>query len=199
MKKLIVLLFLFQIWNSSYSQEREATIHFIDNTSLKGIAEIKRNKIFFRFTKVDEISKWGHDFAKGVTFSGYGFTEKYEYVKPNKYSEPIIMEVLEEGNVNLYRKNKIDNVYSNSIFLIDNSNTLEHHPILLSSKLDSTYYVKRQNEDFSTDISFSFKSRAKKYFSDCQDILDGIEDKSYDKDTIYDMVLYYNKYCNTKK
>lgn len=197
MKKLFLLLIIFLLNFNSYCQEKKATIVFIDNTTMEGIGEIKKNKIYFRISEEDEKTEWTYEMAKGIIFSDYGFYEKYEYQKPDKYSNPIIMEVVEEGTVNLYRKNKIGNIYSNSIFPIDNSNSLEHHPILLGSKLESTYYVKRENENFTTDISFSFKNRAKKYFSDCQDILDGIEDKSYDEETIHDIVIYYNKYCNT--
>jgi hypothetical protein len=87
-----------------FSQEREATIIFNDSTSIKGFGEIKNENIYFRVSQEDEITKWSFDMAKGLTFSGYGFSEKYEYVKPDKYSTPILLEVIEEGNVNLYKK-----------------------------------------------------------------------------------------------
>lgn len=203
MKKLIALLFLSLLWNSSHSQEREATIHFIDSTSMKGLAEIKRNKIFFRFTKEDEISKWDHDFAIGVVFSGYGFSEKYVYIKPEKYADPIIMQVIEEGDVNLYLKNSTH-------LLTPNINSAEDVFSVVSVASGSgwnkgsdtvyggIYYVQRENEENATDISFSFKSRAQRYFADCDSVIQKIKEKKFKATNIPDLVAYYNNYCYTE-
>lgn len=197
MKYLIAILFFFQIWNDSYGQEKEATLLFIDNTTLKGIAEIKRNKIYFRFTKDDEKSEWGHDFAKGVTFSGYGFSERYEYVKPDKYSEPILMEVIEEGDVNLYRKNHIETTYTTTP---TTEKAIMSMPTgFTTQSLSTAYYVKRENEEYATDISFSFKTRSLKYFADCEIIIKKIKDKTFNSKSIPEIVTYYNNYCYTEE
>jgi hypothetical protein len=45
------------------------------------------------------------------------------------------------------------------------------------------------------EISFSFKNRALKYFSDCKILIDKINKKEFKKDTITEMVYYYNDYC----
>lgn len=103
MKLILQLLFLFFI-NFTFGQDyREATIIFNDSTSVKGFGEIKKNTIYFKVKQKDQPSKWSYDIAKGLTFSGYGFSEKYEYVKFEKNRDPRIMEVIEEGELILYK------------------------------------------------------------------------------------------------
>ena len=68
---------------------------------LEGIGEIKNEKIYFRVDANSEKSEWDWDMARGLIFTGYGFSEKYEYFKPDRHSKPILMELIEEGNVNL--------------------------------------------------------------------------------------------------
>lgn len=84
MKLILQILFIF-FFNFTFSQDyREATIIFNDSSSVKGFGEIKNNTIYFKVKQEDEPSKWSYDIAKGLIFSGYGYSEKYEYVKFEK-------------------------------------------------------------------------------------------------------------------
>ena len=101
MKLLLQLLFLIFI-NSTFSQDyREATILFNDSSSVKGFGEIRNNTIYFKVKQEDKPSKWSYDITKGIVFSGYDYSEKYVYVKFEKYTNPKIMEVIEEGKLSL--------------------------------------------------------------------------------------------------
>jgi hypothetical protein len=194
MKLLLQLLFLLFI-NFSYCQDyREATIFFNDSTSIKGYGEIKNNKIFFKVKQEDKPSVWSFDFAKGLLFSGYGFSEKYEYVKFEKNLKPKIFKVVEEGNVTLYADARVNyRSFTNSI------NGQLPRSVSTYEYVSEKFYVKREAEEFATDIIFSFKKRAKIYFSDCEKIIEMIENKKFNKNNISDMVFYYNEFCGKEK
>ncbi|WP_281233459.1 hypothetical protein [Flavobacterium gelatinilyticum] len=206
MKLLIRFLFLLFI-NYSFSQDyRQARIIFNDSSSIEGFGEIKGNTIYFKVLQEDKADKWSYDFAKGLTFAAYGFSEKYEYVKI-EHSKPKLMQVVEEGKVTLYRDAKIyfaDNRPESEKF---KETALVHLPNTHSDKLfqkhvssmetmTETFYVKRENEEFATDIIFSFNIRAKKYFADCKKVIEKIKNKKFTKKNIQDMVFFYNEYCD---
>jgi hypothetical protein len=191
--KIPIIYFLFLLISFViYSQEREAIILFNDNTSIKGFGEIKKEKIYFKVSLAGKTSEWSHDFAKGILFSGYGFSEKYIYIKPDKYSKPVLMEVIEEGNMNLYRESNYGLSIGMELFVKASEATV-------GPKLDydysSKYYVKRENEENATDLSFRFKTISLRYFSDCEDILEKIRNKDFKVKTIPELVFYYNDYC----
>ncbi|MGQ7944901.1 hypothetical protein [Flavobacterium sp. WC2509] len=190
--KLIMPLFFFLFFNITFSQDyREATIIFNDNTSIKGFAEIKNNEIYFKLEQEDKPDKWSYDIAKGIIFSGYGFSEKFEYLKYGKHSKPKIFEVIEEGNINLYRESRMYYTSKSNI-------TAEKLPTNFSiyEFTTETFYVKKKSEEFATDISFSFKTTSKKYFSDCEKIIKQINNGKFTRKNIPDMVFYYNEYCD---
>jgi hypothetical protein len=190
--KLIIPLFFVLFINVTFSQDyREATIVFNDSTSIKGFAEIKNNEIYFKLKQEDKPDKWSYDIAKGIIFSGYGFSEKLEYLKSGKNSKPKILEVIEEGNINLYRESRM--------YYTSNGNTTAGKlPTNFSTYefTTETFYVKKKSEEFATDISFSFKTTAKKYFSDCEKIIEKIKNGKFTRKNIPDMVFYYNEYCD---
>lgn len=190
--KVIIPLFFFLFTNVTFSQDyREATIIFNDSTSIKGFAEIKNNEIYFKLKQEAKPDKWSYDIAKGIIFSGYGFSEKFEYLKFGKHSKPKIFEVIEEGNINLYRESRM--------YYTSNGNTTAGKlPTNFSTYefTTETFYVKKKSEEFATEISFSFKTTAKKYFSDCEKIIEKIRNGKFTRKNIPDMVFYYNEYCD---
>lgn len=87
-----------------FGQEREAVLVFKDSTEVKGLGQIKNDKIHFRVSEDDKTEIWDDQIVIGLTFTGYGFSERYEYVQSDKYSKPVIMELLDQGLVYLYRE-----------------------------------------------------------------------------------------------
>lgn len=191
MKLLLQLLFLFFL-NFTFSQDyREATILFNDSSSVKGFGEIKNNTIYFKVKQEDTPSKWSYDIAKGLIFSGYGYSEKYEYVKFEKNGNPKIMEVIEEGKLTLYKFSK--SIYRKNGTISQNSLTTYSSS---NETLKETFYLKRKNTELATDISFSFKFRSKIYFSDCEKLIEKINNGKFNKKNIPEMVYYYNDFCD---
>ena len=194
MKKIILILLLL-IQSFSYSQEEnKATIIFNDNTTIEGLGEIKKNKIYFKVAPQDNYSEWDYTSVRGIIFSGYGFSEKYEYTKPDKNSNPVIMEIVDDGFVKLYRKNKL--FMRIEKVAISTSNNLLLGNNRISEDMSTTYYVKREEEDFATDISFGFKARSLKYFADCKSLTEKIYNRTFTAENIIEMINYYNNYCD---
>jgi len=191
-KKLFAVFFLFLAF-SSFGQEREAIIYFNDSTSIEGFGEIKKGKIHFRVTKEEEVSEWGHDMVRSLVFSAYGFSEKYEYIKPADDKDPVIMEVLEEGSLSLYKRFKYG-VQMGVGAGISTASPLTILPIARPG-YETLYYVKRKNEPFATDLEFSFKSRALRYFADCPALQEKIKARKLKAKDIEKVVYFYNDYC----
>ncbi len=192
MKLILQLLFVLFI-NLGFSQDyREASIIFNDSSSIQGFAEIKDNAIYFKVKQEDKADKWSYDFAKGLVFSGYGYSEKYEYVE-FEHSKPKLLQVVEEGNVNLYRYAKAHYRGRNTNLPIGKLPSDED----IVWTMSEAFYVKRKSEPYAIDIEFSFNLRAKKYFGDCKKVVERINNKKFTKENIKDMVFFYNEYCGS--
>ncbi|KAF2326833.1 hypothetical protein [Flavobacterium ginsenosidimutans] len=190
MKLILQLLFVLFI-NLGFSQDyREASIIFNDSSSIQGFAEIKDNAIYFKVKQEDKADKWSYDFVKGLVFSGYGYSEKYEYVE-FEHSKPKLLQVVEEGNVNLYRYAKAHYRGRNTNLPIGKLPSDED----IVWTMSEAFYVKRKSELYAIDIEFSFNLRAKKYFGDCKKVVERINNKKFTKENIKDMVFFYNEYC----
>lgn len=183
MIRLLIFYFIFQ-FQFSYCQEREASLIFYDNTKVKGLGEIKNNIIYFRLSNTEKPEKWDYDIAKGLDFDGMGYHERYEYIITDTYKKPYLMEVIEEGFINLYRDVSVINSSSgfgmtrNTVSLIQNS-----------------YYIKKQNEDKAFELSFNFKKKVEKLFGDCKALMEKINKKEFTSKNTLDIVHFYNDYC----
>lgn len=101
------------------------------------------------------------------------------------------MQVIEEGKLTLYKFSKL--IYRNNEAISQNRLTMHSSS---TEDLKETFYVKRKNAELATDISFSFKFRSKIYFSDCEKIIEKINNGKFNKKNIPEMVYYYNDYCD---
>ncbi len=81
MKRTILLFFILFCLNTLKAQHREIIIFFNDSTSLEGFGEVRKNKIYFKLEQNDKLSEWDYLSVRAIHFVGYGFIEKYEYVK----------------------------------------------------------------------------------------------------------------------
>lgn len=214
MKPIVIIVSAFLLVQGIFAQEREAKIIFLDSTSIKGYGEIKKDKIYFRVDQKSESTEWDSEMVSGIVFEGYGFSEEYEYVPIKNKKNPVLMEVIERGNVSLYKNptygylsNLIINSNPSPNFQMNNdlktfpNNGLINHnyrKFKETSKLSYTesYYVKRDNENVAINLADRFKKTAPEYFSDCPALLEKIKTKELDVDTIPDIVFYYNDYCN---
>ena len=122
---------------------------------MEGFAEIKNSIIYFKVGVNDKATEWSYDLAKGVTFSAYGFTEKYEYVLVEGHT-PVIMQLIAEGKVTLYK-------YS----VIVTGLWAATYGIVVD--MVSSCFVKRENEEYAIKLP-NFKKHPLDYLSDCEDL-----------------------------
>ena len=198
--KTYILIALFLLFNNLNAQDQEATLFFNDGTSLKGYGAIEDDyRIKFRLT-LDEDDKgdvWTDIMAKGITFYGFDKEVRYEY-QYEKFdkSYPLLLEVVEEGNVNLYVDSHQVVFYNyNQIGEGDfNVNTIEgYHSDIKINK----YYIKKKNEDLVIKINNKFfYKKAKEYFKDCPSLIENMKSKKYTKSNALDLVYYYNDLCD---
>ena len=184
MKKLALLFFIFNL-NAGFCQMKPATIFFDDNTSVLGLGEIKKDKIYFKVDENSEVSEWSYDMVTSLVFSGYGFSEKYEYVKIGKNSSPKLIQVADEGNITLYKQIKVMNsildVMQNGYTLNNGQHFGSNNP--WESDVKYIYYVKKKGDEFATLFHFSSKEKMIIYFSDCPALKKKIEQKVFTKKT----------------
>ena len=203
MKRLILLVVIFLCCNSLKAQHREVVIFFNDSTSLEGFGEVKKDKIYFKLEQKDELTEWDYKSVYAIHFVGYGFIEKYEYVKSDKYRKPRIMQLIEEGNVFLYELPKqivITNIVSRINYEVrktSNDYELNGNPFK-RVKFIKEYFIKMPNNEKAIDIVFSFKTRVERYFSDCPELIEKVNDKTFTKYNIPEMIIYYNDYCGNE-
>lgn len=177
MKNYLVAILFLLLTNFIFCQEREARILFLDSTSIKGYGEIKKEKIYFRVDLKSEKTEWNHDMVQGIIFEAYGFSEEYEYVKKSEKAKPVIMEVIERGNINLYRYFssglKLDfnpSFPTNPSVVVNSSNGLGVNSNNLNRvnenpyEKDQIFYIKRPDDIIAIDLAQNFKKKALDFF-----------------------------------
>lgn len=179
----------------SFSQERQAKLIFTDSTEVIGFGEIRNNKILFRISLDSTQTKWSHeDLVDGFEYYGNGFSEKFKYILPDKRTDKsMLMEIVEIGSVNLYKGLRAIFPYITGEEKIVNGSPV-FVPDGIAKKV--IYYVKRNDEAYATDISFSFKSKSLRYFKDCNLVTKKIKSKEFTLDNVEDLVFFYNEYCS---
>jgi hypothetical protein len=191
MKKLLFLLFFIQ-FQSTFGQEREAVLIFKDSTEVKGLGQIKNDKIHFRVSEEDKNEIWDDQIVIGLIFTGYGFSERYEYVQSDKYSKPVIMELLDQGLVYLYREMDGQLGLQPTAFIGTNG---AGAGLGVGSNLKNLYFIRKKGDTKAMELTFSFKTRALRYFSDCEIVVEKIKSREFTKNNIPELVNYYNNYC----
>lgn len=190
MKNLFVIFILFFSLNI-YSQYNDVKIYFNDSTSIEGLGYIKKDKIYFKLEEKEDFSEWGLESVYKIDFFGFEKEVRtFEYVYSDAYRKFNLMELVVEGEVNLYKFEKDIVVFNNDI-----ENKSFHN---YTKTINLGYFVKHKKDKTAIDILFGFKKRVARFFSDCPDIIELVNDKTYTKDDIELIVIYYNKNCSTK-
>jgi len=193
--KLFIVIVTVLIYNLITAQEREASIIFTDNSKVKGIGEIKNDKIYFRASAKDKVEIWSYDITKGIDFDGMGYSELYEYVFCDRYNKPVLMEVLDDGEVMLYKDMVRDIGPGAGLNYSLNNGSLTPKIGIGVSDIHAAYFVKRKDTKKAMELTFSFKSRALKFFADCDIIIEKIKQRIFTVKNIPDLVAYYNNNC----
>ena len=188
-KDFTICFFLFLSINS-YSQYHDVKMYFNDSTSIEGLGYIRKDKFFFKLEEKDKFSKWGFESVYKIDFFGFEKEVRtFEFVYSSVHRKFKLMELVIDGEVNLYKLEE-EIIISNS-----DSETKIPSRNMLSSK---EYFVKHKKDTVVLDILFGFKKKIARFFSDCPDIIEKVNDTSFTKDDLDLIVLYYNKNCANK-
>lgn len=196
MKSLYSLLFfLFTIPNVT-SQEK-ITIVFSDSTEIKGYGSIRADdRIFYRKDKNAQKEIYTYKTPRKVrklTIHNQDSDKIYEYKiieNSGKSADIKLLEITKTGKINLYKE----------------TYTGMTNPAMAGGMSmpysTSTYYISKNNEIFGVNLrqgnvySKRFRRIAKKYFSDCPDLMNKIKARDFFKRYgIESVVDYYNETC----
>lgn len=181
--------------NSIYfDQYEEATIHFLDGTSVRGYGKITSQYLIkFKVTETSKPDIWKELMVKGITLHRENIDIDFLYVKVEGRSRIKLLEVIELGEISIFAE-----VKSYWMTTRDGFNGKNGLPYMPFNQRETSFeiFAKRQNEDainFTT--VFKFKKVASKFFENCPQIVDRIKNRTYKRGDIIDMVYYYNDYC----
>lgn len=166
-------------------------MYFNDSTSIEGLGYIKKDKVYFKLEDKEKFSEWNFESIYRIDF--YGFennVRSFEYIYSDTFKKFHLMEILVEGEVNLY-------TFEKNIIIVPGFGSGNTIGALYKSKL-TEYFVKHKKDKTATNILFGFKKKIPRFFSDCPDIIEMVEDKTFTKDDIDLIVKYYNDNCSIK-
>lgn len=180
--------------NYCNSQEREAKLVLKDNSSVEGLGEIKKNKIYFRLNLDEKPEIWTEDDAKGLEFTGYRLPEKYVYVVHGKKNEVHLMEALQEGAAELYKDTYYTTEYSSMGLPVGTNSSV---PMSTANSVKNVdYYIKKPNDSKGIKVTMNFKKIGQTFFSNCEDLIAKInEEDFFEEEEIIDLVKFYNQNC----
>lgn len=167
-------------------------IFFKNKTQKSGILKIKGSKV--KFKKDQDSKEEIYDFNSIYKLNVQGDNgeiDEYEYklvVKENKTKVFLLKSVI-IGNVSLYS--------------LTNSYTINDPNFGLSSGLYTAYYLSKKDDLYATKIlppniyNYHFrKNIAPIFFGKCKELMEIINDKTFEKYDFEKVVNYYNKECN---
>lgn len=205
MKKVIFLLCMF-IGLQTFAQHNwtEGTIYLQNGTAKKGLIKFPRvskdliafnGKQKVRFKKNRKAKKEKYDYTqvdKIVFTPSETETEIYEYIPVSKKKYQLFKRIV-NGDAMLYARS-----VSYTTATAYHPGTLQ--PILYNFNDFDEFYVWKKGEKIASPlitirISRSFKKRAMEYFADCPSLVNKLEDRTYRKENIKEVVTIYNN-CN---
>lgn len=206
MMRLLFRFIFLLIVNNTFAQDKEAKLFFKDGTSVAGYAEIKEKgflgfttapKILFRLSLNDKPDEWDHETVSKIEFYAFEYYKKFEYVKvKSSLGYPYqLLEVVTEGEVNLYLRTIVDNSFNFPLLSPGSPGRELYLPQTNNISVTMTYLVKRDNENELTKVGS--KNRILKYFKDCPGIKQGFDEKEFAVKDIKDIVEFYNDNCST--
>ncbi|MDO8317163.1 MAG: hypothetical protein Q7T12_06545 [Flavobacterium sp.] len=198
LKKVIIALFLL-VFSIGFSQNQRCTIYLKDNTSVTGLGKIKTDgNIKFKVNSESESSIYEAALIDRIEMNEKGTNETYKYKKLNNNFEQWL-KVIIEGRVNLY-KSDVSGMY----FAPGAMNTAGGFGGMSYGGGGNVthYYINHEGESevFKItsfgNISKNFKNAASDFFKDCPVLVKKIQNKTYTKNDIEEVVEFYNENCN---
>lgn len=189
MKNLFTIVVFFFSFNI-YSQYSDVKLYFNDSTSIEGLGYIRKDKVYFKLDEKEKFSEWGIESIYRVDFFGFENEVRiFEYIYSDTDNKFRLMELVIDGEVCLYKMQR-------DVIVSDNIISDKPTGYRYIDKTTPEYYVKHKKDKTATNILFGFKKKIARFFSDCENIIEIVEDKTFTKDDIELIVIYYNKSCS---
>jgi len=193
-KTSIIITLLFFI--PMIAQKQKAILFFKDGTELKGRAKISpTGKIKFRKSKEAEKQFFSSKELKSIIIREFDKDIEYKYKVIEGKKTILLLEVLEEGKVTLYRT-----LRSGYVVGAPGPNGM---PMGGHSYSISNYYLSKDDKNLvvhlgarGTIFNKNFKKAASDYFKDCIMLVSKIQSKEFKKRDIVEIVEFYNENCN---
>jgi len=203
MKKIILFIGIILISLNCNSQNQKATLYLKTGDTIHGLAKIKAfGKIKFRYNKKSKkvIYFPGQLIKFDIIQQGSKTTNIYKYVQGNQLSTSRkCMTLITEGKIDLYR---VSVSVTHAPMGFGGGGMGRMGGMTMGYSMDN-YYVSKDDSDVVTKLTIvgtffgkNFKKAASEYFSDCQDLVDRIQNKTYRKRDIEEIVRFYNTKCN---
>lgn len=196
------LFFFLLLLNNLIAQDQEATLVFTDGSTLIGYGSIKWEKnpfiyppqhtILFRLSKDDEPDEWDGIVVDKIIFHGFEYNRTFQFVNIpfNRKPEYRLMELLEEGEVNLYAEPDSNTAAVSISVPVDGNITVSAGKGGFISGLK----VKRKEEEKFTTFGGS-KKKIAAYFNNCSGIVSKLQTNEFNIGTLREIVSYYNDLC----
>lgn len=193
-KSIFLLLILVSL--SSFSQNKSCTIYFKDNTTLIGLGRLKLDgTVKFRLNE-DSKSEF---YDAGIIDKIEMEQEIYQY-KKIKENSPIWMKVIIKGKVNLYTNDVGGYTYMGGTGM--GGNGMGGVGMSYGGGSVTYYYVSHEGDEKVFQItaigtiSKNFKNAASEFFKDCPVLVEKIQNKTFKKGDLEEVVKFYNSQCN---
>ena len=200
MNNKIIFLLAFLVVLPLTAQKQKATLYFRDGTELKGKARItKSGKIKFRKSQKSKKVFYDYKEIDKILIRKEDIDVMYQYKILKNKSRPLILEIIKEGEITLFRTLKTG--HNPGMMMGPGGGA----PMMTGgySYSISNYYVSRDNESTvfhlgskGTYFSKNFKKAASTYFKDCPKLVTKIQNKELKKRDIVEIVEFYNENCD---
>ncbi|WP_411766044.1 hypothetical protein [Winogradskyella sp. A3E31] len=205
MRKIIFLIItiLYSLSVGAQFEWTPAKVIFNDGSSSRGFVKFPKHsgglisigstKIKFRKKRKSTTEKFGNESVEEVVFGDEEFTTahfKYVPIKKNKY---VLMELIIEGKVNLFKRT-----------VLKSTSTPSTNPVIPQNVTyydDTQFFLFRNDGEKAKLIAGPnsiglFSAKAQKYFDDCPKILEYIEAGLYNIEDLVQLVKDYNLLCD---
>ncbi len=204
MKKTVILIFCLLFTTIGFSQKQRCTIYFNDGTTLAGLGRLKDDgTVKFKQTEDSKSEIISKDNISKVELNEQGSIKVYKFKKLSGGFQEWLKEVV-SGEVSLYTSD-ISGMYGP--FMSTGFSTMGGvgGGIAFGGGGTVTYFYVCHPSDAEVfritsfgNISKNFKNTASEYFKDCPELVKKIEDKTFKKDDIEEVVRFYNTHCGVK-
>ena len=199
--KLQILLFILLSANVVFSQKK-ATVKLKDGRSLSGYCKLSPNQVKFKSSKKGKYKKL---IVENVNYVVVQESKKkkisYAFRSIKEGSKPRLLELVYNGSNIKLLKSSFTVPLGGASNSKSNGRVTTTTSVGLSPKLTSFYVIKKGDThatvlSSSSSILKSFKTRAREYFQDCENLVPLIGKKGYTKKHIKNVVKYYQENCS---